>query len=435
MSETATRVLLVEDNPDDVRLIRRLLLRPGARVRYALDHAGNLAEALTLGRRESHDVVLLDLGLPDSRGLDTLRVARQGMPEMPIVVLTGLDDEAAGVEAIQEGAQDYLYKGDIQFPLLRNALRYAIERNRIKKELDRRNAELQLLQQVAAAASRTIRLDELVRRVCEAVREAGLLGGVVGTCVFLERQGTLRRVFKAGGPPGCPDRISPPDVATSGLSAFPGPDGCMDVPLAAEGRFVGLLRVCGGQRAENGESRVRLLEAIGAQLGIAVENARLYEETRRLALHDPLTNLGNRRLMDMMIEKNFARAARGSYPLSLVMFDIDDFKQYNDALGHAAGDQIIRDIARIIFQEIRTGDFAARYGGEEFLLLLPGSESGEAAHLAERLRASVMGNTAVTISLGVASYHRGMKQQDLVRTADQALYEAKRTGKNRVVVY
>lgn len=129
MSPPTIRVLLVEDNPDDVLLIRRALA--GARsTEFDVDHVDRLSEAQRRLAEDPFDVILLDLHLHDSRGLDTVVGARDGARGVPIVVLTSLDDEDVGVKAVQAGAQDYLVKGQLETPLLVRALRYAIERLR-----------------------------------------------------------------------------------------------------------------------------------------------------------------------------------------------------------------------------------------------------------------------------------------------------------------
>lgn len=131
---TATRVLLVEDNPAEARLIREMLADV-AGGEFSIDHVEKLSEALSLIQNQGADAVLLDLTLPDSRGLETIERVREQSPQVPIVVLTGLDDDAIGVEAVKSGAQDYLAKNQAGGYLLARTLRYAIERQRVRIEL------------------------------------------------------------------------------------------------------------------------------------------------------------------------------------------------------------------------------------------------------------------------------------------------------------
>lgn len=161
------------------------------------------------------------------------------------------------------------------------------------------------------------------------------------------------------------------------------------------------------------------------------ELARLHEEAKALALHDPLTGLANRRLMSIELDAMVARAKRGGKPVAAIMLDIDHFKKFNDTHGHPAGDALLAQVAAIAAKEIREADLAARYGGEEFLALLPDSDQQEASAVAERIRRAVEENTPVTVSLGVA-VSRGEMAEELIKRADSALYLAKNNGRNKV---
>jgi len=158
------KVLVVEDNPADYELIREVLLDgPGSS--FEIANGSDLASALTHLDAEECSVLLLDLGLPDSQGIETVRTVRARFPRVPIVVLTGLDDEEMGVRALQEGAQDYLVKGGIAGPSLVRSIRYAVERSRIDGELIRKNAELEAAYEGLAAHEEELRqnIDELSR--------------------------------------------------------------------------------------------------------------------------------------------------------------------------------------------------------------------------------------------------------------------------------
>ena len=163
---------------------------------------------------------------------------------------------------------------------------------------------------------------------------------------------------------------------------------------------------------------------------MAIDNARLYEETRHLSLHDPLTGLANRRLMDLNMQHAMNMADRYGKPLVIAMFDIDFFKSYNDAKGHAAGDQLLVKVAELICGGHRHADLAARFGGEEFLLILPETDLDGAQSLTERIQRQIAEECEVTVSIGLAGYRRGMTQAQLIKAADAALYRAKARGRN-----
>jgi signal transduction histidine kinase len=155
MSERTIKVLLIEDNRGDARLIQEML-KEAATTRFELTHVDRLATGLQQLDDESFDLVLLDLGLPDSHGLDTFTKTQTQAPDVPIVLLTGLDDEAFALEAVREGAQDYLVKGHVDSHLLTRAVRFAIERHRAEEALRERNRELMLLNRAIAAATSTL---------------------------------------------------------------------------------------------------------------------------------------------------------------------------------------------------------------------------------------------------------------------------------------
>lgn len=159
---------------------------------------------------------------------------------------------------------------------------------------------------------------------------------------------------------------------------------------------------------------------------------------RSLADHDPLTGLPNRRALELALARQYALAQRHDTPIAVLYIDVDHFKRFNDSHGHAAGDEALAHIGSILRSRLRTSDHYGRWGGEEFLAIAPGEGAGDALSLAERLRHAVATNpgpshTTLTISIGVATSPPCSTPTELVDTADQRLYEAKRLGRNRVV--
>jgi diguanylate cyclase (GGDEF)-like protein/PAS domain S-box-containing protein len=164
---------------------------------------------------------------------------------------------------------------------------------------------------------------------------------------------------------------------------------------------------------------------------IAQEREVLIAEVRSLAISDALTGLPNRRAIDEVLPREMARALRTSSPLCLAIVDIDHFKAYNDAHGHLAGDAALRECAAAWDRELRGEDTILRYGGEEFLVVLPECDAADAAEIVERLRAATPGGQ--TCSAGLARWRPGETVDDLIGRADQALYEAKETGRDRLI--
>src|SRR5690606_21201339 len=162
MAQSALRILLVEDNPGDARLLREHLREAGS-LHFELTHVERLSEAREKVRTDEIDVVLLDLSLPDAHGLETVRSMLESAPEAPIIVLTGLDDDATAVQAVQAGAQDFLVKGHVDGPLLARAVRYAMERKRLDQE---RALLLESEREARATAEAAVRgRDEVLRVV------------------------------------------------------------------------------------------------------------------------------------------------------------------------------------------------------------------------------------------------------------------------------
>jgi len=213
------------------------------------------------------------------------------------------------------------------------------------------------------------------------------------------------------------------------------------VPLIFHERFMGVLLV----RSDDStriwqENEVLLLRTVADQVTVAVNQARLFAEREQQALTDALTDCSNRRAFEIQLERDLHLATRMRQPLSLIMLDIDHFKRVNDTFGHDAGDIALRTLADCMREELRGVDTAARYGGEEFAVILPAAGVEGATAVAERLRAriektEVPGVGHITASFGVATFPLHATSRDqLVTTADRALYNAKHTGRNRVCI-
>lgn len=230
------------------------------------------------------------------------------------------------------------------------------------------------------------------------------------------------------------------------------------IPIMGQGETLGLMHLQSGSSlagsqpkatdlpdglSENSQkSRYRLAVTLAKHVGLALANLKLRESLRNQAIRDPLTGLFNRRHMEESLEREILRATRRNTPVGLIMIDIDHFKDFNDSLGHAAGDAVLRELASLLQKQTRGEDLACRYGGEEVTLVLSEASFEDALQRAEQLRQEAkhlnvyqgqQALGAITLSLGVAVFpEHGTTVEALLRAADEALYRAKAEGRDRV---
>lgn len=199
------------------------------------------------------------------------------------------------------------------------------------------------------------------------------------------------------------------------------------------------VRAAGEHRLERGD-QLKIGDMILKFLSGSDVETQYHEIIFRMTVTDGLTNLANRKQLDSLLRDEVPRAMRHGRQLSLLMLDVDHFKNINDTYGHLVGDAVLRSLATILRKRLRPHDTIARYGGEEFCAVLPETDLDNAARIAEELRELVAAHTfaandrevRVTISIGLACLRQGMQPDDLYRRADEMLYEAKRGGRNRV---
>ncbi|MFP4550418.1 MAG: diguanylate cyclase [Spirochaetales bacterium] len=215
------------------------------------------------------------------------------------------------------------------------------------------------------------------------------------------------------------------------------------VPLSVHGLTIGLIAMDNRNPDVFSQTHVRLATALGGHVALALQNARLYEQTKELAMTDSLTGVSSRRSFFVQAEASLAQALRREEALGVLMADLDRFKDINDELGHAAGDAAIKAAADAARTVLRKADIIGRYGGEEFAVLLPNTNPTSAGRIAERLRNAVKKvvvpgtSRGLTVSVGVAARVpvEGDTVDRILNEADQALLESKRTGRDRVTLF
>jgi len=209
------------------------------------------------------------------------------------------------------------------------------------------------------------------------------------------------------------------------------------VPLKAKDKVIGVLLADNKfDKKPITQDDVRMLTMFTNQAGMAIENSKLYEKTLVLSNSDSLTGLWHHGYFQYILGEEIKKASLSKSHFTLLMIDIDNFKIFNDTYGHQAGDAMLREISRIIKESSRKIDIIARYGGEEFSIILPATKKEEALILSERLRKTIEDAPSlnhITISIGIASFPEdGIDKESLISKADKKLYEAKRTGKNKI---
>lgn len=411
----------------------------------------------------------------------TGRVARSGRPELVADVRQDPDHVArnyevgskAAVPIMQDGAVIGVLaaEGSVARPVTARTLDLltafaeqlgAAARNAsVFAELRRAHDELQVLFEAAKAVSGTLDLhtllDSLVSVACRS------FGYETGSLLMVGAETGGLTVEAAYGYSG--DVVGTHLPAGTGLSGWVAMSGSplvaddvnqdsryhradarirseLVVPLIAEGKVIGVFNVGSARLAAFGPRDMHLLATLASYAVIAIQNARLYEQARRLAVTDGLTELYNHRYFYEALERTFERSRRDGQPLALIMLEIDRFKHYNDTYGHKCGDDALREVAGLLRRGSRPSDIVARYGGDEFMVVLPGATRSAALEMAERLRRSVESHplipaegtiATVTISVGVAAYPEDAQAVgSLVEAVDQAQYVSKRLGGNRV---
>lgn len=221
----------------------------------------------------------------------------------------------------------------------------------------------------------------------------------------------------------------------------------MVVPLRGKDSVIGVLLIDNiTTKKKLDDADVRRVQMLANHAALALENSKTYDEVVTSAHQDSLTKLWNHGHFQTLLAEGIRDAKAKDQPLSLVVFDVDDFKSYNDSYGHPAGDRALEVVSKISKTVMRRYDNLARYGGEEFVAVLPGTGKAEAIKLAERLRETIERESTpsgqnelpkkITVSIGVASFPEDAEDKDkLIFCADGALYDAKRDGKNRVRIY
>jgi diguanylate cyclase (GGDEF)-like protein/PAS domain S-box-containing protein len=417
-------LLLVEDNPADVRLLREMFREQNS-LRTELTQVETMREAEVHLAGCATDIILLDLGLPDAQGLESIRRARAVAPHVPLVVLTALDDESMAAQALQAGVQDYLIKGQIDARGLLRALRYAVERKSMQEELFREK--------------------ELAQVTLNSIGDAVICTDISGNITFLNlvavRMTGWSRDEAAGRPMAEVFRVldatsrqtapNPMEMAVRQNRIVHLPSNC--ILIQRDGSEVPIEDSVAPIHDREGQATgaVIVFRDVSSTLTMAVQMA-------HSAHHDFLTGLPNRKLLNDRVSQAIASARRNMKKVAVLFLDLDGFKHINDSLGHSIGDRLLQSIAKRLVDSVRGSDTVSRQGGDEFVVLLSEVDGLESAITTVRrlLQAGTEPHAVdqhdlhVTACIGVSIYpDDGLDPETLIKNADTAMYQAKENGR------
>ena len=449
------RVLVVDDIPSNIKLLEARL----AAEYFEVVSASNGQDALARIAEQEPDIVLLDVMMPGMDGFEVCRRIKNNpkTAHIPVVMVTALDQTSDRVAGLDGGADDFLTK-PVDDAALFARVRSLVRLKMMTDELRMRETTGSSMGLVDPAAT----LSEsspagkvlLIEDRPDAENLFGAALGQANALVHLERFEEALTRARAGDF----DLI----IVSLSLRGFDGLRLCSQLRSLPEARNVPILVLVseGDKRKLNQALEMGVNDYLSRPIDKNELVARVRTQLRRkryadklrqnvhmsveMAMTDQLTGLHNRRYMERHLETLLSGLANSGKTLAFLVIDVDHFKRVNDTYGHDVGDEILREFARRVSANVRGHDLACRFGGEEFVVIMPDTDMAIAYTVAERLRASVEctpfpisrapGGLNITVSIGIAGAEGARDTTDaLLRRADQALYRAKHTGRNRVV--
>jgi diguanylate cyclase (GGDEF)-like protein len=465
------RILIVDDD----KILSEHLKAALAEEDYEITSVNKGSSAIELAKEEDFNLALLDLVLPDIQGIELMRSLNKLSPFTNFIVLTGYATISSAIEALKVGAYDYLIK-PFDMDHLKLVIRRALEKQHLSlrnqellEKLEKEKIKLEIIMDAYNRITGIMQLDDLADfvsdsavKIAEAERASlmivdesaqelvvrgfkgqekdkkGLrmkIGQLVAGWVAQEGEAMLVRDIETD--PRLRLQLRNPQYKTKSF---------ISLPLKTDSHVLGVINVTdklAGMEVFTDED-LRYLSLLAHQTVNQIENVQLCEKLASLAITDALTGVFNHRYFQEELNIEVLRAGRYKNNLSLVMFDVDGFKKYNDLYGHLEGDRVLKHVASEIRKNVRQVDIICRYGGDEFAVILPFTGVKGAKFAADKIRSSVASMDLLniesnkiiraTLSGGVADFKEGMNKEELVATADRALYKAKSEGKNKICV-
>ena len=433
------RILVLDDESSILELLGQHLTEEG----YDCEMFTSATAALETLKTQRFDLIITDLKMPEVHGIDVVVRAKQEDGEVAVIVVTALMEVTNAIEAMRAGADDYLLK-----PFNLSEISLAVE-----KALDRRRLLIENRQYKR----------ELESRVKEATVDLELTNRELrSTKEYLESllNSTVDAIVTVG------DNLEVSFVNQGALAMFGyDRDSLMKMPFAkllngGQDELAYIFRMLGHDTPlQNYETEIThetgalipvnmSLSQVHSVEGKTVstlaickditQQKRLENELKEMSIKDSLTCLYNQRYFYDRLDAEIERATRQGHPLSLLLFDVDKFKPYNDCHGHLEGDKVLRTTGDVVLECTREHvDVGFRYGGDEFTVILPEADEGQAYVIAERIRQSFEAKRfdRLTLSVGLMEYRPGSTLRSFIRFADAMMYDAKKSGGNKVYVY
>lgn len=476
-------ILVVDDTIVNLTLLSQILSSSGYKVRVAPN--GKLA--LQSARSNPPDLILLDIKMPEMNGYEVCQHLKEDQRtcEIPVIFISALDEAVNQVTAFSVGGVDYITKPFEEIEVLAR-IENQLRLRKFQLELQIQNAQLQLLltttQAISSAANVEEALEVILTNLCSTIGwdfgEAWIPNSETSLLEYSRtwyasksylnqfyRQSCNLRFASGEGFPGRVwlsqklEWIKDVSQAEEGvfyrvqMAREAGLKGAIAIPIAFENQVLAVLVFFQRQQMIPDEKVLTLVNAIATQLGSMIHRKKIEAdliranlELERLANLDGLTKVANRRRFDTYLAEEWQRVIREKQPISLILFDVDYFKKYNDYYGHQCGDECLQKIALAASCAAkRSADLVARYGGEEFAIILPNTPAEGAIQVAQEIREQMSllklphitsdVNEYVTLSLGVCSIipTRDDWPESLIAAADKALYQAKTQGRDRII--
>jgi diguanylate cyclase (GGDEF)-like protein len=474
--EPAAKILIIYDQSSGHNSIRKNLRNEN----YQIFEAANPKDGLTVFERENPDLVLLNLTLPHMRDkalLQSLKKSEKSGVYIPVIIIAEKSIEENLVKGLKSGADDYIVQ-PIKFSELNARINSALRIKQLNETLNKKNRELRKnvynlhsIFEISMEMTATLDLNRLINltlltligqfscnnaMVLYAADHSSEKMDILDTRGFyesktkniiVEKSDDLIRYLEKQRSPVTVDKILKNVTASRALDQLLSFNIEIVGPLNVQGNIEGL--VCLGPRVKNqhySQLDIENLTILNNIISISIHNAFLYRQVEALSYTDSMTGLHNYRYFELRLNEEMISHQRTKTELSLLLLDVDHFKNYNDTMGHPAGNEILRKIANILRTTVRENDIVVRYGGEEFAIILPVVEEDGAKILANRLCRTVeqtyfegeenQPGGKVTISVGGASFpQEAGSVEELIHKADTALYKAKHNGRNTVVIH